>query len=390
MGTRVRVEVSTRCGAGTRAGTGAASAPGPCGDTVPLNRPAESLAPGPRGAVQARRWVAGVCDEIGRPELRENAELALSEVVTNAILHGHPPVTVRLRGTRSHPRVEVRDASTDPPALPSARGRTGVPRRAPHLRPWARHRGQLQRGLGRRARRRGQAGLVRPGLEPSLRAGARRPPRLGRRRRRAVVRRQRGDGRPPAARAGRAVAGHARPRRGAAPRAPPARPRPSGHLPGRLRPLGRSSPPWPATSADSSVARPCSPPCRPVSPTSTSTSRHRPTPSSGSSGCSSCSTSPTRSAATSGCSRSRASPEQVAFQNWLFGEFVRQADGDDPTPWRDADLPSSSASAVAELVQPVVVDPEVVGDLVHDGDPHLARPARSGLGTSRAADGGRS
>jgi anti-sigma regulatory factor (Ser/Thr protein kinase) len=85
---------------------------------VPLNRPAESLAPGPRGAVQARRWVAQVVAEIGRPDLRENAELALSEVVTNAILHGNPPVTVRLRGTVSHPRVEVRDASTDPPAFP--------------------------------------------------------------------------------------------------------------------------------------------------------------------------------------------------------------------------------------------------------------------------------
>jgi anti-sigma regulatory factor (Ser/Thr protein kinase) len=68
--------------------------------------------------MQARRWIAQVCGEIGRPELRENAELALSEVVTNAILHGRPPVTVRLRGTTSHPRVEVRDASTDPPAFP--------------------------------------------------------------------------------------------------------------------------------------------------------------------------------------------------------------------------------------------------------------------------------
>ncbi|MGA8246418.1 MAG: ATP-binding protein [Nocardioides sp.] len=85
---------------------------------MPLNRPAESLAPGPRGAMQARRWVAAVCDEIGRSELRDNAQLAMSEVVTNAILHGSPPVTVRLRGTLSHPRVEVRDASPEQPAFP--------------------------------------------------------------------------------------------------------------------------------------------------------------------------------------------------------------------------------------------------------------------------------
>jgi hypothetical protein len=63
--------------------------------------------------------VAQVVAEIGRDELRENAELAMSEVVTNAILHGKGPVTVRLRGTRDHPRVEVRDASPEPPALTS-------------------------------------------------------------------------------------------------------------------------------------------------------------------------------------------------------------------------------------------------------------------------------
>jgi anti-sigma regulatory factor (Ser/Thr protein kinase) len=88
------------------------------GEIVPLNRPAEPLAPGPRGAVQARRWIVGVCAEIGRPDLTDNAELALSEVVTNAILHGRPPMTVRLRGTVDHPRVEVRDRSPAPPALP--------------------------------------------------------------------------------------------------------------------------------------------------------------------------------------------------------------------------------------------------------------------------------
>ena len=87
------------------------------GGRVPLNRPAEALAPGPQGAAEARRWVADVCLQIGREDLRENAELAMSEVVTNAILHGKDPITVRLRGTRDHPRVEVRDASPDPLTL---------------------------------------------------------------------------------------------------------------------------------------------------------------------------------------------------------------------------------------------------------------------------------
>jgi anti-sigma regulatory factor (Ser/Thr protein kinase) len=86
---------------------------------VPLDRPAQPIAPGPRGAAQARRWVADACLEIGRQDLRENAELAMSEVVTNAILHGKAPVTVRLRGTRDHPRVEVHDASPEPPAFTS-------------------------------------------------------------------------------------------------------------------------------------------------------------------------------------------------------------------------------------------------------------------------------
>lgn len=84
---------------------------------MPLDRPAEPLEPGPQGAAQARRWVVDACVEIGRSDLRENAALALSEVVTNAILHGKEPVTVRLRGTRDHPRVEVRDASPMPPAI---------------------------------------------------------------------------------------------------------------------------------------------------------------------------------------------------------------------------------------------------------------------------------
>jgi len=67
----------------------------------------------------ARRWVAELCLQIGRPELTECAQLGVSELVTNALLHGEPPITVRMRGTVEHPRVEVRDSSTEAPILPS-------------------------------------------------------------------------------------------------------------------------------------------------------------------------------------------------------------------------------------------------------------------------------
>jgi anti-sigma regulatory factor (Ser/Thr protein kinase) len=86
---------------------------------VPLNRPALSLGSGPRGVQDARRWVVDTCHDIGRADLVECAELGVSELVTNALLHGAPPIQVRVRGTWEHPRVEVRDGSTVPPLLPS-------------------------------------------------------------------------------------------------------------------------------------------------------------------------------------------------------------------------------------------------------------------------------
>jgi anti-sigma regulatory factor (Ser/Thr protein kinase) len=88
--------------------------------TLPLNRPALSLGSGPRGVQDARRWVVSTCRDIGRDDRAECAELGVSELVTNALLHGAPPLTVRVRGTREHPRVEVRDGSLELPHLPSA------------------------------------------------------------------------------------------------------------------------------------------------------------------------------------------------------------------------------------------------------------------------------
>ncbi|MGZ4466565.1 MAG: ATP-binding protein, partial [Nocardioides sp.] len=86
---------------------------------MPLNRPALSLGSGPRGVHNARRWVVDACTDMGRSDLVECAELGVSELVTNALLHAQPPFSVRVRGTREHPRVEVRDGSSQPPLLPN-------------------------------------------------------------------------------------------------------------------------------------------------------------------------------------------------------------------------------------------------------------------------------
>lgn len=87
---------------------------------MPLNRPALTLGSGPSGVHEARRWVVATCADIGRPELVECAEMGVSELVTNALLHAGPPIRVRVRGTHEHPRVEVVDASREPPVLPGS------------------------------------------------------------------------------------------------------------------------------------------------------------------------------------------------------------------------------------------------------------------------------
>ena len=86
---------------------------------MPLNRPPLALGRGARGVQDARRWVSDLCAEIGKPTLAECAQLGVSELVTNALLHGEPPITVRMRGTVEHPRVEVRDSSVEAPILPT-------------------------------------------------------------------------------------------------------------------------------------------------------------------------------------------------------------------------------------------------------------------------------
>lgn len=77
-----------------------------------------TLASSPRAAADARRWVGEVCRRLDREDLVECAELGVSELVANAVLHADAPFKVRVRGTATHPRIEVIDGSTSPPVPP--------------------------------------------------------------------------------------------------------------------------------------------------------------------------------------------------------------------------------------------------------------------------------
>ena len=74
--------------------------------------------PATLSAREARRFVRGVLHEAGREEWVDAAELAVSEVVTNVVLHAHTPFELTVRLTEDHARVEVRDWN---PALPQQR-----------------------------------------------------------------------------------------------------------------------------------------------------------------------------------------------------------------------------------------------------------------------------
>ena len=85
---------------------------------MPIHRPVFTLGSGPSGVHQGRRWAVQACAEIGRDDLAECAELGVSELISNAVLHGAPPIRMRMRGTPEHPRIEVSDGSRRPPVLP--------------------------------------------------------------------------------------------------------------------------------------------------------------------------------------------------------------------------------------------------------------------------------
>jgi PAS domain S-box-containing protein len=87
-------------------------------DPAPAIERTCALDPVALSAQQARAFVQGVLEEAGHPEWVESAILAVSEVVTNAVLHAHTSVEVTARVDDDGLRVEVRDHN---PTLPSQR-----------------------------------------------------------------------------------------------------------------------------------------------------------------------------------------------------------------------------------------------------------------------------
>lgn len=92
----------------------------PESEAVSLHTRALSLPARAPSVRLARSWVRDTLAAIGRDELVDSAQLGVSELVTNALLHGEPPVEIRLRGTREHPRIEVTDHSPVPPRMPAS------------------------------------------------------------------------------------------------------------------------------------------------------------------------------------------------------------------------------------------------------------------------------
>ena len=73
---------------------------------------------GPQGPGQARRAVAECAARLGLDEVVDDLLLVVSELVTNAVRHGAPPVRLELHADADVVRVAVGDGE---PALPEAR-----------------------------------------------------------------------------------------------------------------------------------------------------------------------------------------------------------------------------------------------------------------------------
>jgi anti-sigma regulatory factor (Ser/Thr protein kinase) len=74
-----------------------------------------TLAVDPRSAGAARRHVRGVLTDAGLDHLSETASLAVSELVTNAVVHAASVVELTVHVGGAHVRVEVEDRGAQVP-----------------------------------------------------------------------------------------------------------------------------------------------------------------------------------------------------------------------------------------------------------------------------------
>jgi anti-sigma regulatory factor (Ser/Thr protein kinase) len=84
-----------------------------------------SLPPHPTSVGQARRFVRDQLVAIGVPDPHGNAELVVSELVTNAVMHAGTTVMLRVVREGSGARVEVADGSHKLPGLRVVTTRSG-------------------------------------------------------------------------------------------------------------------------------------------------------------------------------------------------------------------------------------------------------------------------
>jgi anti-sigma regulatory factor (Ser/Thr protein kinase) len=85
---------------------------GPCGDSVAWQLPADPLSvPQARALCReaALRWAV-------RTEAAQDAEIVVSELVTNAVLHGRPPIFLQFGHASAELVAAVYDAGTNMPA----------------------------------------------------------------------------------------------------------------------------------------------------------------------------------------------------------------------------------------------------------------------------------
>src|SRR3954454_12100320 len=111
------VVTNDACSVGTQGlPDGWAFAPPPPRFDASLGERQISLAANPTSARDARTLVRGLLHSTDRDRWLDDAEVAISEIVTNVCLHAHTTLELRATAYADHLTVEVRDYSSTMPS----------------------------------------------------------------------------------------------------------------------------------------------------------------------------------------------------------------------------------------------------------------------------------